>query len=270
VDWTNLAATLAVTGSGSLVLAKYCEVAGIFCRTGSGQWAEPAAVPQPGLAHTNYNALGSYDERSSMSSVPTRLLTEAEYLACERNADFRSEFYRGETFAMAGASREHNLIAANITRALGNQLSGGPCEVYQSDMKVQVSATGLYTYPDVVVACGGPQFADDKKDVLLNPTLIVEVLSPATAGYDCGPKAAHYRRLDSLQEFVLVDQNTPVIEHYGRESSDTWRISRHEGLASVLALNSIGCRLLLADCYTKVEFVPGAATLLLRSPNIIS
>src|SRR5437868_13849004 len=135
-----------------------------------------------------------------MSSVPTRLVSEQEYLASERKAEFKSEFYRGEIFAMAGATREHNLIAANVSRAIGNQLADQPCEVYQSDMKVRVAATGLYTYPDVVVGCGELRFADDKKDVLLNPVFVAEILSASTAAYDCGPKAAHYRILDSLQE----------------------------------------------------------------------
>ena len=126
-----------------------------------------------------------------MSTVPAHLLTEAEYLARERRAELRSEFYRGEMFAMAGATREHNLIASNINRVLGNQLAAGPCETYQSDMRVRISETGLYTYPDVVVACGDLVFLDDQGDVLLNPTLVVEVLSDSTAAYDCGTKARH-------------------------------------------------------------------------------
>src|SRR3954453_13802522 len=111
---------------------------------------------------------GSY----RMSTVPKTLLAETEYLARERKAEYKSEFFRGETFAMAGASREHNLIAANISRALGNQLAERPCEVYQSDMKVRVGNTTLVTYPDVVVACGELMFADNVRDVLLNPTVV--------------------------------------------------------------------------------------------------
>jgi Uma2 family endonuclease len=205
-----------------------------------------------------------------MSSVPTRLLSEQEYLARERKAEFKSEFYRGEVFAMAGATREHNLIAANMSRALGNQLAGRPCEVYQSDMKVRVAATGLYTYPDVVVGCGELQFADGEKDVLLNPIFIAEVLSASTAAYDCGPKAAHYRMLDSLQEFLLVDQNVPFVEHYIREDSGTWRVARHEGVEAVIELKSLGCRLALSDAYQKVQFAPGARPLLWPIRNVVS
>ncbi len=197
-----------------------------------------------------------------MSTVPNRLLSEREYLSRERKADVRSEFYRGEVFAMAGASREHNLIAANISRSLGNQLADRPCEVYQSDMKVRVSETGLHTYPDVVVGCGELQFADDVKDVLLSPILLAEVLSESTAAYDCGPKAAHYRLLDSLQEFLLIDQNFPFAEHYLRDDADTWRVTRHEGLTAVIELRSIGCKLALADAYAKVQFVADARPLL--------
>ena len=197
-----------------------------------------------------------------MSTVPSRLLTEQEYLARERKAEFRSEFYRGEVFAMAGASREHNLITANISRSLGNQLAQRPCEVYQSDMKVRVAATGLVTYPDVVVGCGELKFSDDEKDVLLSPTVLAEVLSPSTAAYDCGPKAAHYRLLDSLDEFLLVDQNVPFLEHYRREDGETWRVTRHEGLDATIELPSLACRLPLTEIYAKVVFVAAARPML--------
>ncbi len=197
-----------------------------------------------------------------MSTAPSHFLTEQEYLARERRASLKSEFYRGETFAMAGASREHNLIASNVNRSLGNQLANRPCEVYQSDMKVRVGPTGLCTYPDVVVGCGDLRFADDEKDVLLNPIFLVEILSGSTAAYDCGPKAAHYRLLDSLQEFILIDQNVPFAEHYIRDDAETWRVTRHEGPQSVIELQSINCRLSLADVYAKVQLVADARPLL--------
>lgn len=197
-----------------------------------------------------------------MSSVPSRLLSEEEFLSRERKADARSEFYRGEIFAMAGGSREHNLIAANISRSLGNQLSERACEVYQSDMKVRVSATGLCTYPDVVVGCSDLLWADDEKDVLLNPIVLVEVLSESTAAYDCGPKAANYRLLDSLQEFLLVDQNVPFVEHYIRAKEDTWTITHYDGLSAAIELRSVRCRLSLADAYAKVQFNAAARPML--------
>jgi Uma2 family endonuclease len=197
-----------------------------------------------------------------MSTAPNQFLSEQEYLARERRASFRSEFYRGETFPMAGASREHNLISSNVNRSLGNQLANRPCEVYQSDMKVRVGATGLCTYPDVVVGCGELNFADDEKDVLLNPTFLVEVLSASTAAYDCGPKAAHYRLLDSLQEFILIDQNVTFAEHYIRDDAETWRVTRHEAPEAVIELRSIGCRLSMAEVYAKVNLIADARPLL--------
>ncbi|MDX1945622.1 MAG: Uma2 family endonuclease [Pirellulaceae bacterium] len=191
-----------------------------------------------------------------MSTVPVKRLTEQEYLTRERKAPFKSEFYRGEMFAMAGATREHNVIATNISRGLGNQLTGKRCDVYQSDMKVRVAATGRFTYPDVVVACQPRQFADEQKDVLLNPTLLVEVLSDSTAGYDRGEKATDYRELPSLHEFLLVSQDQALVEHYIRQTPDTWQITRIVGLESTVELASIGCRLILAEIYAEVEFPP--------------
>jgi Uma2 family endonuclease len=132
----------------------------------------------------------------------------AEYLALERAAEHRHEYVSGRVYAMTGASREHNVIATNTSRALGNQLSGRPCETYQSDMRVKVSETGMYTYPDVVVACGTPAFEDAYVDTLLNPTVIIEVLSPSTEAYDRGEKFAHYRRLPSLREYLLIAQGS--------------------------------------------------------------
>jgi len=193
-----------------------------------------------------------------MSTVPKRLLTDQEYLSIERKASYRSEFYRGDMFAMAGATREHNLITANVLRKLGNQLESQPCEVYASEMRVRVSPTGLYTYPDVVVACGEPEFADDEFDVLLNPTVLVEVLSPSTASYDRGDKVVHYRRLDSLQEMLLIEQEYPAVDHYIRQQSGDWLLKQPEGLEAVIELPSIQSRLTFADIYARITFAADA------------
>lgn len=193
-----------------------------------------------------------------MSTVPKRLLTEQEYLAKERKASYRSEFYRGEMFAMAGATREHNLISGNIHRHLGNQLEGRPCESYSTDMRVRITATGLYTYPDVAIACGGPEFADDQADVLLNPTVLVEVLSPSTASYDRGDKAVHYRKLNSLRELLLVEQEFPAVDHYIRQENGDWLLKQAEAPDSVIELPSIGCRLTFAEIYARITFPPDA------------
>ncbi len=175
-------------------------------------------------------------------------------MALERQAETKSEYLRGEMFAMSGASREHNLIAANVNRELGQQLRERPCEVYQADMRVKVRVTGLYTYPDVTVVCGEPQFEDAEVDTLLNPTVLVEVLAPSTADYDRGGKATHYRSLPSLQEYVLISQDRALVEHYARQGPDQWLLTERYSLDDTLLLNSIHCRLPLAEIYLKVRF----------------
>jgi Uma2 family endonuclease len=182
-------------------------------------------------------------------------LTPEEYLAIERKAEYKSEYYAGEMFAMAGASEPHNLIAGNTFATLHAQLRKRPCKVYPSDMRVKVSPTGLYTYPDVTVVCGKAQFDDEEKDTLLNPTVIIEVLSPSTEGYDRGRKFEHYRKLESLQEYVLIAQDTYHVEHYTRQPDNQWLLSEIEGLQGTLHLPSINCDLPLADLYDKVEIV---------------
>jgi len=159
---------------------------------------------------------------------------------------------------MAGASPEHVLITANVTRELGLQLKGRPCRVYSIDLRVRVSETGLYTYPDVVVVCETPQFNDAHRDTLLNPTLIVEVLSPTTEAYDRGEKFGHFRRLESLREYVLVAQDRPRVERYLRQGeSNEWLLAEASGLQATLPLSSIGCTLALSEVYDKVELPTG-------------
>ena len=160
---------------------------------------------------------------------------------------------------MAGASREHNLIVANLLRDIGNQLEDRPCESYPSHMRVSIEATGLYTYPDVSVVCGEPRFQDREVDTLLNPTVIVEVLSPTTAAYDRGDKFHHYRRIDSLREFVLISQDRMMVERYTRQGND-WVLSDMTDPDQVVKLESIGCQIPLGRIYAKIKFPePGAA-----------
>jgi Uma2 family endonuclease len=186
--------------------------------------------------------------------VPKPYTTAQEYLARERRAETKSEYRRGEVFAMAGASRKHSLIATNVAAELGQQLRERPCEVYQSDMRVRVSTTGLYTYPDVTVVCGEPEFEDAEVDTLLNPRVLVEVLSATTADYDRGGKGLHYRQLPSLQEYLLVSQDRPLIEHYVRQGPDQWLLTEWRSLDDVVNLPSIDCRLPLTEIYSKVSF----------------
>ena len=189
-----------------------------------------------------------------MSTVPKRLLTSDEYLAQERRATFKSEYYRGETFAMAGASREHNLIVGNIVREVGNGLKGHRCEVYPSDMRVKVSATGLYTYPDVTVVCGTPEFEDEHRDILLNPTVLVEVLSDSTEAYDRGAKWEQYRKLPSLKEYLLIAQDRPHVERYMRQPDGGWLLREAAEPDSSVALDSISVVLPMSEVYRQVTF----------------
>lgn len=183
------------------------------------------------------------------------MMTEAEYLQFERAHELKHEFHAGEVLAMTGASRAHNLICTNLVITLGTQLRGQPCEVYANDMRVRVQPARLYTYPDISVACDEPQFTDDHVDTLINPTLIIEVLSPSTERYDRGRKFQHYREVSSLREYVLIAQDSPRIERFLRRDSGLWELTDAHGLDASLNLESIGCTLTLADAYERITFV---------------
>ncbi len=187
-----------------------------------------------------------------MSAQLQRLLSPEEYLAIERDTTAKHEFYRGEMFAMGGASREHNLITGNVAASIHQQIAGRPCESYQNDMRVKVASTGLYTYPDVVVTCEKPRFEDDNFDTLLNPQLIAEVLSDSIEKYDRGKKFEHYRQIDSLREYLLISQDRPHVELFTRDAGGQWTLSEATGLDAAIELPVIGCRLALADVYAKV------------------
>src|SRR5438270_9398553 len=187
-----------------------------------------------------------------MSTQPTTQLTPEEYLAVERRAEYKSEYIDGEMVAMTGASRRHNLIATNITREIGQQLKGRPCEGYASDMRVRVPSTRLYTYPDVVVVCGEPRFEDDYVDTLLNPTLLVEVLSESTELYDRGKKFGFYRMIESLAEYLLVAQDECRVEQYVKQPDGRWLLSDYRSPEDVVELGSIQCKLALSEVYDKV------------------
>jgi Uma2 family endonuclease len=189
-------------------------------------------------------------------SVPARQwIAPEEYLALEERAEYKSEYFGGEIFAMAGGSPEHNLVAMNVAGELWKQLSESPCRVYPSDQRVKVPDTGLYTYADVTVVCAEPQYEESRPRSLLNPTLIVEVLSETTEAYDRGDKFAHYQTLPSLREYVLVASDQRRIERYTRqEGGAEWVYGECRAPAGSLALPSIGCVLSLPDVYGKVEF----------------
>ncbi len=158
-----------------------------------------------------------------MAINPEPEMTPEAYLAFEREqTDAKHEFLDGEIIPMAGASRQHIRIVANLVVSLGSQLRGPPCDVYPSDMRVKIPATGLYTYPDVVALCHEPRFEDDAVDTRLNPSVIIEVLSPSTEAYDRGIKFTHYRSIEDLQLYILVAQDKPQIEIFRRQESGDW------------------------------------------------
>jgi Uma2 family endonuclease len=186
------------------------------------------------------------------AALKTRYTAE-QYLAMERNAGFKSEYLDGYITSMSGASRAHNRIAGNVYRKMSDQLENRPCEAYISDLRLCVSPTGLYTYPDVIVVCGEPEFLDDEVDTLLNPTVIFEVLSPTTELPDRGAKFGHYRRLASLKEYVLIAQDQVLVERFIRQGDD-WLISAPSQLTETLRLTSIDCSLTLREIYSRVSF----------------
>lgn len=189
-----------------------------------------------------------------MASNPKTFLTPEQYLEIERKAEFRSEYFAGEMFAMAGASRQHNRITSNAVIKLGNQLEEKPCNIYSSDMRVLIESTGLFTYPDVVVTCGEERFAETAQDNLLNPILIIEVLSDTTEAYDRGKKFELYQQIESLAEYILVSQYEIKVEQFIKQSDKTWLYSQTTAIDSIINLASIDCQLILQDIYSKVVF----------------
>ncbi len=192
-----------------------------------------------------------------MSAQTIPYLSPQQYLEIERNTLGKSEYFSGQMFAMAGASREHNLIVGNVVGELRERLKGSPCETYPSDMRVLVSATGLYTYPDATVACGEPEFADGHFDVLLNPLVIVEVLSDSMENYDRGAKFAQFQQVESLRGYVLISQDKPQVERYSRQAeSGQWLYEKSDGLTASVTLHALHFSLPLAEIYARVTFTP--------------
>lgn len=191
-----------------------------------------------------------------MSQRLVTYITPQEYLKHEREAEYKSEYLNGEIFAMNGANRAHNLITTNISSELSRQLKGRPCETYAGDMRVNVTSIGFYTYPDVVVVCGEPQFEDSELDTLLNPTVLVEVLSKSTERYDRMAKTFYYRTVESLAEHVLVAQHKVHVEQYVKQPNGDWLLIEFTSPEQVVQLASIDCSLQLTEVYDRVTFDP--------------
>jgi Uma2 family endonuclease len=187
-----------------------------------------------------------------MSTLASRFLSPAEYLEIERKAEDKSEYYKGEMFAMSGVSRRHDRIATRLAFLFEQHLIGKRCEAFSASMRVLATPSGLYTYPDLSVACDEPQFADPHVDTLTNPTLLVEILSPSTEDYDRGKKAKLYRAIPSLQELLLIAQDSYEVELYRRQPDGTWSLIEAKGLESAIALTSIGYTISLRELYEKV------------------
>ena len=191
-----------------------------------------------------------------MSTLSKSYLTPEQYLEIERKAEFKSEYFNGEMFAMSGAREPHVLISGNAYRELSQQLRKRPCLAYNADMRIRVSDTGLYTYPDLSVVCGEPQFLDENRETLLNPTVIIEVLSESTEAYDRGQKFELYRSVESLSEYLLISSRRISAELFTRQPDGRWMLTAKNGLDDSIELQSIGCQLLLADLYEKTTIVP--------------
>lgn len=201
-----------------------------------------------------------------MASIPRMetVYTEDEYLALERASQERHEYLDGQIHLMAGESHAHGTICTNLTIEVGSQLKGEPCQAFSKDTKVRsgpipksrYSTQGLYSFPDLVVVCGEPQVLDEHRDVIVNPKVIIEVLSPTTEAFDRGEKFVRYRKyLDSLTDYVVVAQSQPLIEHFARDENGQWKIeATATDLSQSVVLNSIGCTLRLSEVYDRIVF----------------
>jgi Uma2 family endonuclease len=178
-------------------------------------------------------------------------LSPKDYLELERKADIKIEYIDGVMYQMAGGSESHNLITGNTVTELNINLRKSPCKVYPSDMKVGMPKGRRFYYPDVSVVCGEVQFADDRKDIILNPMLIVEVLSDGTAAYDRGKQFLSYQQIESLQEYVLISQDEYLVERFIKQSNGDWLYSTAVGIDKNITFTSINCTIALADIYAK-------------------
>ncbi len=190
-----------------------------------------------------------------MATVPDAPLTEEQYLEIERLAEYKSEFHDGRMFGMSGGSPNHALLSASIIALLFPQMPAG-CRVFSSDMRIKAALAGLYTYPDCSVICGEPETFSDQKDVVLNPFLIVEVLSPSTEGYDRGKKFEFYRTIASFKEYLVIHQDRRHVEHYSKQDDGSWVLRDH--LDGEVAIARLGVRIVLDELYSSAINIGGS------------
>ncbi len=190
----------------------------------------------------------------NMQLLENNKISPEEYLTSERASDIKNEYFDGEIFAMAGASREHNQISSNIVRVLGNQLLEKQCGVFSSDMKVKIREINKYTYPDIVVVCGDEVYDDENNDILLNPIVIIEILSDSTEAYDRGDKFSHYQFISTFFDYILISQYLCKAEKFSRQKNDTWIYSKYNREEDIISIESVGCELPVSEIYRKVYF----------------
>jgi Uma2 family endonuclease len=191
-----------------------------------------------------------------VSTQPKRFLTPEEYLEIEDKAEYKSEYYAGEMFAMAGGSDKHSLIKMQAGHLLISELRGRRCRVYDSDMRIRVNETGLYTYPDVSAVCGPSETIGGQNQTLLNPNLIIEIVSPSTEAYDRGLKFEHYRTIPTLTQYVLIASERVHADVFTRGNGALWILASASKPDDVLSLTSINCTIRLADLYAQTDLLP--------------
>ena len=191
-----------------------------------------------------------------MLKANEKYISIEEYFARDDTAEHRSEYYRGDVFAMAGGTPNHNRITVNLSSLLNAQFLGGPCEAFSIDLRVQVAKDTHYTYPDVVVVCGELEFADGRSDTITNPVVIMEVLSESTRDYDRGTKFTAYRGIETLTDYILIDQNAVHIEYFSKECDGTWRLREYFSTEEVVEIKSTGAMLPVNAIYERVAPTP--------------
>jgi len=189
-----------------------------------------------------------------VATIAAPYITPEEYLERERKAETKSEYLRGEVFAMAGGSLNRAVIIGNVSGELRQKLKQHPCRTVSSEARLAVATAGLYTYPDVMVICGDPVFVDNRQDTIANPLLLVEVLSDSTKNYDRGQKFQYYRSLSSLMEYLTVAQDEMHIEQYARQASGQWLLTEYSDAVAIVNLPSLQIELRISDIYEKVDF----------------
>ncbi|MCE7069661.1 Uma2 family endonuclease [Dyadobacter sp. CY327] len=187
-----------------------------------------------------------------MIAQTIKMYSEQEYLELERKADYKSEYYKGEIFAMAGASPNHNRIMANLSGEIYMALKGRSCQNFSSDMRLHIPQNGLYTYPDIIILCGKPEFSQNDKDTLINPSVIIEVLSKSTSAYDRGDKFRLYRSIPTLTDYILVDSLSISVEVFRKNEDGTWLLnSEINNINERITLTNINVQIELKDVYAR-------------------